>query len=188
MIDEGCDDSDLELGIALSLSHPQGSDAERPPLPIVRRRLLPPVTVNARSKKLLRNVYRDNRSQKKKIDALMEATFRTLQAVGGAEGEPGDTIDVETLELALARLGYPLTGEKLQEMLQCYIGESRPASTHLEDYALYTRETLGDRNLVSEWRPSGAIAPRPVDRVDINTIREIFLDCNLRIENNGLIY
>ncbi|GFE53934.1 formin homology 2 domain containing protein, putative [Babesia ovis] len=180
------DDYDLELGIALSLSEATGAAEERPTLPLVRRKLLPPVTVGPRSKKLLRNVHLHDKKQARRIDHIIESAFRTLQVIGGGDPDPRGSISTDALEVALRRLGYPVDGDQLQDMLQCYCVNAEYNS--VRDYALYTRETVENRNIVSEWHPKGSVVPATIDKIDINTFRQIFLDCNLRIEKNGLIY
>ncbi|CDR97595.1 formin homology 2 domain containing protein, putative [Babesia bigemina] len=186
--DEGVD-SDLELGIALSISQQASSESERPVLKTRRRRLLPPVAVCPRSKKLLRNVCLNDRAAARRIHGIIDAAFKTLHAVGDAEGDPSDPLDVDALELALLRLGFAVDEAQLQDMLRCYQHDgTAPASSQLAEFALYTRETVGNRNVESEWRPKGAGSRLPIERIDQGTFRDIFLDCNLRMENNGLIY
>ncbi|GIX65556.1 formin homology 2 domain containing protein, putative [Babesia caballi] len=181
-------DSDLELGIALSLSQQEADAADRPVAKPVRRRLLPPVTVGARSKKLLRNVYRSDQQAARRIDAVVHAAFRTLHTLGDQGGDSSAPLDTDALQLALKRLGYAVDDAQLQDMLQCYASRAPPAAARLSEFALYTRETVGGRNVEAEWRPEGAGAAQFVEEVDVGTLREIFLDCKLRMENNGLIY
>ncbi|GBE62332.1 family transcriptional regulator, putative [Babesia ovata] len=189
MEEDGGVDSDLELGIALSISQQASNEDARPVLKARRRRLLPPVVVCPRSKKLLRNVCLNDRAAARRIQGIIDAAFKTLHAIGDAEGDPSGPLDVDALELALSRLGFAVDDAQLQDMLRCYAHDGNvPASAQLADFAIYTRETIGNRNVESEWRPKGAGTKLPIERIDSATFNEIFLDCNLRIENNGLIY
>lgn len=187
-MDDSGVDSDLELGIALSVSEQVANDSEKPIIKIARRKLLPPVVVSNRSKKLLRNVYLRDHAAKEKIDAVIDKAFQTLRAIGDSDDTNETTISVEAMGVALKRLGYAVDRPQLQEMLACY-GEGRSATaSKLADLVLQMREVVDDLNVQSEWRPKGAKATNCVESIDIDTFRQIFLDCHLRIETNGLIY
>lgn len=179
-------DSDLELGIALSISEQCVTETEKPILTVTRRKVLPPVSISEKSKKLLRNVYQSDRKKRQRIDAIIEKAFHTLRTLGECRGSKEGTIDVESLGIALKRLGYGVEGDELQEMLSYYSGGM--SSAHLSDYSIFTRETVNNTNVDAEWRHKGSWSPQSLELIDIETFKRIFLDCNLRIETNDLIY